>query len=55
MKKEPGSPEEGRKEDGRQATAGTGSETAANGGHESNQLSVPTAHTRAQSTHTHVA
>lgn len=43
------------KENGRRATAGTGSEPAANGGHESNQQSVPTAHTRAQSIHTHVA
>ena len=52
MKEELSVPEEKEKKkiqvEGRQATAGTGSENDASGGHESNQQSILTAHT-----HTH--
>lgn len=57
MKEEPDLPEESnqarKREKGRQAAAGTGSEDDASGGHESNQQSVLTRDTRAQSTATH--
>ncbi|KAK2912340.1 hypothetical protein Q8A73_006453 [Channa argus] len=42
-----------RKDKGRQAAAGTGSEDVANGGHESNQQSIPTGDARARSTTQH--